>query len=214
MEKIIEPNGKCNKIKIILIGESGTGKTSLINAYNGNEFNNNITDYLSSNFIKKIIKINQINYTIKIWDTAGQERFRSINKIFIKDSQIVIFVYDITNKQTFEKLNFWVNYVYQILPKTVILGLAANKKDLIENNDENYELNKDKCVIKEEGEKYADELGALFCETSAKDDPEGFIDFVRQLIYKCISERNNIEENWELIVLNNNLIKKKKKKCC
>ena len=86
MEKIIEPNGKCNKIKIILIGESGTGKTSLINAYNGNEFNNNITTSLSSNFIKKIIKINQINYTIKIWDTAGQERFRSINKIFIKDS--------------------------------------------------------------------------------------------------------------------------------
>ena len=210
----IEDNGKIiNYIKLILIGESGTGKTSLIDVYSGKKFSLKTFSSLSSNYIIKKMEINQKNYVIKIWDTAGQERFRSLNKLFIKDSQIVIFVYDVTKKKTFEELGYWVNFVQQILPENVIFGIVANKMDLI-NADENNEKNNCEYVKGEEGQKYSDEIGAIFCETSAKDDIEEFADLVRQLINKCILQRNNIEKEWEITVLDKNLTKKKKNKLC
>ena len=210
----IEDNGKkIHYIKLILIGESGTGKTSLINVYSGKKFSLKTFPNLSSNYIIKKMEINQKKYVIKIWDTAGQERFRSLNKLFIKDSQIVIFVYDVTKKKTFEELGYWVDFVQQILPENVIFGIVANKMDLI-NADENNEKNNREYVKGEEGQKYSDEIGAIFCETSAKDDIEEFADLVRQLINKCILQRNNIEKEWEIMVLDKNLTKKKKNKLC
>ena len=210
----IEDNGKIiNYIKLILIGESGTGKTSLIDVYSGKKFSLKTFSSLSSNYIIKKMEINQKNYVIKIWDTAGQERFRSLNKLFIKDSQIVIFVYDVTKKKTFEELGYWVNFVQQILPENVIFGIVANKMDLI-NADENNEKNNCEYVKGEEGQKYSDEIGAIFCETSAKDDIEEFADLVRQLINKCILQRNNIEKEWEIMILDKSPIKMKKNKLC
>ena len=85
--------------------------------------------------------------------------------------------------------------------------------DLI-NADENNEKNNCEYVKGEEGQKYSDEIGAIFCETSAKDDIEEFADLVRQLINKCILQRNNIEKEWEIMVLDKNLTKKKKNKLC
>ena len=159
------------------------------------------------------MEINQKKYVIKIWDTAGQERFRSLNKLFIKDSQIVIFVYDVTEKKTFEELDYWVKYVQQILPENVIFGLVGNKKDLIIVDENNEKINRE-YVKGEEGEKYSDEIGAIFCESSAKDDIEGFADLVRQLINKCILQRNNIEKEWEIMILDKSPIKMKKNKLC
>ena len=210
----IEDNGKIiNYIKLILIGESGTGKTSLIDVYSGKKFSLKTFSSLSSNYIIKKMEINQKNYVIKIWDTAGQERFRSLNKLFIKDSQIVIFVYDVTKKKTFEELGYWVNFVQQILPENVIFGLVGNKKDLIIVDENNEKINRE-YVKGEEGEKYSDEIGAIFCESSAKDDIEGFADLVRQLINKCILQRNNIEKEWEIMILDKSPIKMKKNKLC
>ena len=185
-------NNKDNKIKLILLGESGTGKTSLINAYNGIQFKEVFLSTCSANYIKKEIEINENIYNVILWDTAGQERFRSVNKIFIKDSQIVIFVYDITKRGTFIELEYWVNYVRQILPENVIFGVAGNKIDLLV--EENNEINNNEYVTKEEGQQYADKIGATFCETSAKEDPEGFIDFVRQLLGKCVLQKISIKK--------------------
>ena len=210
----IEDNGKkINYIKLILIGESGTGKTSLINVYSGKTFSLKTFPNLSSNYIIKKMEINQKKYVIKIWDTAGQERFRSLNKIFIKDSQVVIFVYDVTKKKTFEELGYWVNFVQQILPENVIFGLVGNKMDLI-NVDENNEKINHEYIKGEEGQQYSDEIGAIFCETSAKDDIESFAELVRQLINKCILQRNNIEKEWEIMILDKSPTKKKKNKLC
>ena len=80
-------------IKIILLGESGVGKSALISAYNGDPFSENSLSNSQSSFIFKKLTINNNNYGIQVWDTAGQEKYRSVNKIFIKDSNIVIFVY-------------------------------------------------------------------------------------------------------------------------
>ena len=152
-------------------------------------------------FSQKIINIENKKYMIEMWDTAGEEKFRSLTKIFIKDAKIIIFVYDITKEKSFNELDFWVNSAEEMLWDESIYGLAANKIDL---------FNEQK-VEKKLGEKYAKDIGALFCETSAKEDQKGFQEFVEKLIKKLIDNNrviNNIGSK-----LDSKNIKKKGKSC-
>ena len=192
-------------IKIILLGEMGTGKTSLINVYFGKPFDNNKFTTAAPEFFQKQLTIKGINCTVGVWDTAGQEKYRSISKIIINGAQIVVFVYDITKKETFQELEYWCKCVEEILGKKVILGIAANKIDLYENQK----------VSKQEGEKYADDIGALFIETSAKEDPKGFCNFINQLLEKYINNNENIiKDNSKKRMSINKHKKKKKNKFC
>ena len=127
-------NENKKKIKIILIGNGQVGKTSLINVYDGKKFTDKMLQSVCSHYIKKELIINEETYNIHLWDTAGQERFRSVNKIYIKGSNIVIFVYDITNKISFMDIkDFWVEYVDKIIGKdNIIMGILGNKIDLID----------------------------------------------------------------------------------
>ena len=197
-----------NYVKIILLGESHVGKTSLISAFNGDKFEEDIISTICFSSIKKDITINNIKYKIEIWDTAGQERYRSVNQLFIKGSQIVIFVYDITNKDSFSKLSFWVNYVRDLLSIDVVYGVVGNKMDLFEK----YEI--DKLVDGEEGRNFAEKIGALFTETSCKENPKVFCWFIKELICKFIDNRKETENDWSRISLVSDFHKKKKKNCC
>ena len=100
-------NSKNNELKCILVGETGIGKTCLINSLMGYGFNPNEQSSISSSFVTKIIKIGDKSYKVNLWDTIGQEEYHSLTKIFIKDSKLVFFVYDITSRKSFEKLDFW-----------------------------------------------------------------------------------------------------------
>ena len=170
-------------IKIVLIGEMYTGKTSLINVYFGLEFSNDLPSTLSPSVSQKELKFHGVPYIIHMWDTAGQEKYRSMTKIFIKGAQIVIFVYDITNESTFEKLGFWVKSVEDILGKDPILAVIGNKIDLFEKQE----------VLKVKGEAYAKEIGALFYESSAKDDPKGFQNFISVLIEELLEKKGVVK---------------------
>jgi len=170
-------------IKIVLIGEMYTGKTSLINVYFGLEFCNDLPSTLSPSVSQKELKFHGVPYIIHMWDTAGQEKYRSMTKIFIKGAQIVIFVYDITNESTFEKLGFWVKSVEDILGKDTILAVIGNKIDLFEKQE----------VLKVKGEAYAKEIGALFYESSAKDDPKGFQNFINVLIEELLEKKGVVK---------------------
>jgi len=175
------------KIKVILIGESAVGKTSLINAYQGLKFQDYKISNLDSSFFGKEIQRNGNTYNIQIWDTAGQERFRSMNKIYLKGSHIIIFVYDITKKSSFKGLkDFWVNYTKNLLGENPKYGLVGNKIDLIIN------AKNDTIITTEEGKNYADEIEAEFLETSAKEDSEGFINYVDSLINSLIDQNNGL----------------------
>ena len=195
-------------IKIILLGESGTGKSNLINICCNLKFNKNSVPNYSTSILDKKVLINNIQYNLQFWDTAGQEKFRSLNNIFIKDSKICIFVYDISSPPTFKELNYWVKSAKNILGKKAIYGLVGNKMDLEEK------------IKKEEGEKYAKDINAFFLQCSAKNDKGNFEEFVLILVNEFLN-RNNLK-GWEMytkeessFTLNSSSANnRKKKKCC
>ena len=105
---------KAPLIKVVLIGESGVGKTSIIQRYINNTFTPGITTTGGATFSTKLMKFEEENQEIKfeIWDTAGQEKFRSLANIFYKNASICILVYDITRRESFEELeNYWVEEI-------------------------------------------------------------------------------------------------------
>ena len=166
------------EIKIILVGEPFTGKTSLINTAIGLKFEENKEmSTATANFVTKEFKIDGKTYMTNLWDTIGQEKFRSLTKIFIKDSKIVVFVFDITNKHTFKELTFWMNTIEEILGVDAIVGIAANKQDLYDKEQ----------VKEEEIKKFSDEKNIPFKYTSAK-NPKLFVSFLEELLQKYIDK--------------------------
>ena len=196
------------KFSIALIGESGAGKTSIGHFYDtGKCYDISPLTTISLENSYKFISIHSKTVKITLWDTAGQEKYRSLSKVIMNGSKIVVLVYDVTNKKTFEELNFWVKSVEEVLGKDPILGIAANKIDLFE----------EQVVEKEEGEKYANDIGALFAETSAKEDQKGFQDFIFKLLQKYIEKnglgKKNIDNGRVTITKDNNKNNNKTNKC-
>jgi small GTP-binding protein len=191
-----------NLIKLILVGDTGTGKTNLISVATGNEFNSGIFTTTSCSYIQKIIKINQKEYKVNLWDTIGQEKYRSLTKIFIKDSNIVIFTYDITKRDTFTSLPYWKNVIEEILGNDITFGVVGNKIDLY----------LEEKVKEQEGKKYADSIGALFKLTSAKNNPKEFSDFIEILLDKYLKE-HKLHPRRDTIGIKK-VNEKEKKGCC
>ena len=92
-------------IKLILLGDMGVGKSSIIQRFSDDIFDQNIELTYNSNYIEKEVTIRGQNIILELWDTAGQEQFRSITQIFVKNSRIIILVYDVCSKKSFESLN-------------------------------------------------------------------------------------------------------------
>ena len=191
-----------NNIKVILIGEGGTGKTSLIRNVIGLPFCQTIETTSANSFSTKQITINKKTYNINLWDTIGQEKYRALTKIFIKESDIVVLVYDITNRKSFTELEYWYNEVEDILGSSPILGIAGNKYDLFTQEE----------VKESEGEQFAKSKNAMFKLTSAK-TPELFNELIMNLVnqYLCLHKGVTRESIGQFI---DQRYVEKKKKCC
>ena len=148
--------------KVVLIGESGVGKTCIIAQFTSGKFDPSTVSSLTAQFIRKTLEFPEgKSLTFDIWDTAGQEKYRSLAKIFYKDAKAVVLVYDVTNEKSFNEMkDYWYEQIKQLGDKDIIIAIAANKSDLYE----------EKKVENEKGEAFAQEIGAIFVSTSAKND--------------------------------------------
>ena len=195
-------------IKIILIGNSGVGKTAIINRFDTDKFFKDIPSTISSSFIVKQIEIDGKKLILNIWDTAGQEKFRSLNKLFIKNSKIIIFVYDVTVRQSFDQLNFWYELVNDEINEGVVLGLAGNKIDRIQEDGVEEEISK------EEGRKLAEKWGAHFSLISAKLDKLGIDNLFTKLVNNYLVKPNLQQRNSVKLDKKHFKTKMKKLNCC
>ena len=172
-------------IKVILLGEAGVGKTNLIRVALGKEFEEDTATSLTSSFYDGTIFVDNKNYSYCLWDTAGQELYRSINKIFIKDSKIILIVFAINSKHSFEEIDFWYNYTNEILGEgDHIIALIANKSDLYEQQE----------ISDDEINKKAETMKLKVKLTSAAKDAVGFRDFLGELLKEYIQKFNKKEE--------------------
>ena len=151
-----------DSVKVVLLGEAGVGKTSIIHQFTYHTFDPDCISSISAQFVSKTISYEGYGaIKFDIWDTAGEERYRSMAKIFYKDAKVIVFVYDITSQPTFDGLkNYWYEQIKINCEKDAILAVVANKNDLYG----------DQVVADEDGEKFADEIGAIFQSTSALSD--------------------------------------------
>ena len=189
------------QIKAILLGNSGVGKTNLINTCVGMEFDHGTIPTTSGAFVQKNIKIDDKEYIINLWDTAGQETYKSLTKIFLKKSQIVIFVYDITDLKSFKDLESWIKISEEMIDNDFVSAIVGNKIDL-------YMIEQ---VNEETARKYAESKGMLFQLVSAKDNPKSFSNFLKELIEEQIGiSKSEIREQ---LSLRKNIIIEKNNKC-
>ena len=192
------------KFKIMVIGESKVGKTSLIKRYTKNKFGGVYLTTVGVDFQDKIIQIEEKKIRLQIWDTAGQERFRNITKNYFNSSDGFLLIYDISDKDSFKHLNFWNEQIKLNAPNNTKSVLVGNKCDL-DNSRE---------ISIEQGENLAQKYKIKFFEASAKDGTNinEVFEYLANEIYKV--KKFDIRNNTCSTVLSPEQIKKDKKKCC
>jgi len=198
-----------DEIKIILLGHSGVGKTNLINVFIGKEFQKINETTTTSYCFEGEYKYKNTPYRYNIWDTAGQEKYKGITKMFIRDSKLILIVYSIISRESFDEIDFWINNIKENLGDDLyVMALVANKSDLYLNQE----------VKDEEGEEAAKKYGIDFLTTSALTDAESFKEFLYKLLENYINikeQSGKVSERRKSIKINRqNIRDKDKKKCC
>jgi len=147
-------------LKIIILGDSGVGKTALLHKYVHGQFIREHKATIGADFITKEISVDDKLITLQIWDTAGQERFQSLGTAFYRGADACVLVYDITNDQSFKQIEMWrTNFLEQSSPEETEkfpFLLCGNKSDL-----------KERTVSTQDGERLAHQHNMIFYETSA-----------------------------------------------
>ena len=177
-------NSKTYQLKIVLIGDSTVGKTSLLYRFIEGRFIEDRLCTICADFKTKSIRIDQSTIAkLTVWDTAGQEKYRAITSNYYRDANGVILIYDVANKSTFKNLNMWLNDINnKNLRESISIILVANKIDL-PNREISYE----------EGDDFAQKNNLLYCETSIKEGKN--IEDVFEMITRDIIENNSNLEN-------------------
>ena len=219
------------KLKLIVVGNQGTGKSSILNRYVNETFEEKYQATIGLDFQSKNITIHDQDIRLILYDTAGQEKFRSLIPMYIREAQIILLIYDISQRESFDAIPKWIQEVLDVKNNDAVFALIGNKIDL-EN---------ERKVSFEEGKTFADKNNFIFQEVSAKNG-QNFEKFFEVQLYEAIYTKfkndfdkrekmikKGYEENYETnvhleqntnskprVILNetNNNTKTQKKKCC
>ena len=194
--------------KMILIGDSGVGKTNILNRYINNKFLETTKSTVGVELGTKIEEYNNKKIKIQIWDTAGQERYRSITSAYYKGAKGALIVYDITRKNTFDNIDKWITDLKLNGDKNICIIILGNKSDLIDKRE----------INKNDGIKKAEMYKTAFLETSALNGDnisKAFDELIEQIVInnKNIFQDDNENEIDKGVNLNDEK-NNNNKKCC
>lgn len=194
-------NRNDHQFKVVLIGNSNGGKTSLSKKFATGKFDNSENLTIGASFLNKKLRISGKDVILDIWDTAGQERFCSLAKLYYRDADAIIIVYDITLESPISQLKKWRYEIHKKAPKNALLCVVGNKEDLVEQNYDTREVRK-----------YAFSFGSMYMHTSAATNrgvDKLFNEIGKKLLInqKIIGKKNSIS-------LSSSVYPKYKKNCC
>jgi len=192
--------------KLLIIGDSGVGKSSLLVRFADNTFSGSYITTIGVDFKIRTVIVDGEKVKLQIWDTAGQERFRTITSTYYRGTHGVIVVYDVTNGDSFANVKRWLHEIDQNC-EVVNRILVGNKNDTPDR----------KVVLTEDAQRFADQMGIQLFETSAKDNinvEQMFMSITKQVLRnKKETKERQAHQNNDLVDLNNHS-KGKKRKCC
>jgi small GTP-binding protein len=153
-----QPQQNIFQFKLVLLGESAVGKSSLVLRFVKGQFHEYQESTIGAAFLTQTVALDSTTVKFEIWDTAGQERYHSLAPMYYRGAQAAVVVYDMTNTETFNRAKAWIKELQRQASPSIVIALVANKLDLVQK----------RVVNAEEAQQYADENGLLFVEASAK----------------------------------------------
>ena len=150
--------GRVFQFKLVLLGDSAVGKSSLVLRFVRGQFFEYQESTIGAAFLTQTVALNDTTVKFEIWDTAGQERYHSLAPMYYRGAAAAVVVYDITNRDTFQRAKQWVKELQKQGNANIVIAVAGNKSDLASARK----------VEPEEAESYANDNGIFFMETSAK----------------------------------------------
>ena len=192
--------------KILLLGDSNVGKSSLISRYVDGLWSDVFVPTIGVDFKIKTLEIGNKNIKMQIWDTAGQERFRNIISSYFRGSHGILLIYDITNKNSFNNLQDWLEVIENNANKNVLKILIGNKNDLEE----------DRQIKTEEGQSFANRNNMQFIETSAKTNTNvtDAFEALAKIMMEFNSDKKPISNENKKVNVSSGKNLNTKKKCC
>ncbi|XP_065516056.1 ras-related protein Rab-25 [Lathamus discolor] len=179
--------------KVVLIGESGVGKTNLLSRFTRNEFNHDSRTTIGVEFSTRSILVGDSVVKAQIWDTAGLERYRAITSAYYRGAVGALVVFDITKHQTYDVVERWLKELYDHAEPSIVVMLVGNKTDLAQARE----------VPMEEARMFADNNGLLFVETSALDSTnvEQAFETILTEIFRKVQQRKQRSDQTNTVAL-------------
>ncbi|KAF8940630.1 ras family-domain-containing protein [Linnemannia elongata] len=181
-------------IKLLLIGDSGVGKSCLLLRFSDDSFTPSFITTIGIDFKIRTIELDGKRIKLQIWDTAGQERFRTITTVYYRGAMGILLVYDVTDERSFSNIRNWFSNIEQHASEGVNKILIGNKCDMPDK----------KVISKDQGQALADEFGIKFLETSAKSNigvEEAFFSIARDIKKRMIDTQTNQTQNTNTLVV-------------
>lgn len=207
-------------IKIVLIGDTGVGKTNLLSRFSRDQFNPDSKSTIGVEFATKTLELDGKTIKAQIWDTAGQERYRAITSAYYRGAIGALLLYDVSASLTFNSLTRWLKELRENADSNMVVMLVGNKCDLTET----------RAITTDEGVEFAKSQNLMFIETSARDSTnvqEAFSKLISEIVSKLASSDIDPEnfdpngapalgKNTKTVSISNNdeADQQKKKGCC